>query len=269
MHRSPLLVFAVCLLLAIGRAQATQAEAPITLVEVDGFPVTNLHLALFATQTGRSPQDAEGQIALLNELVNNFMIASSVPGRALADRQEVVAALEVARARLIAQTFVRARLEEVEVDDARVQALYDARYGGDGRREYKARHILLETETEARDAIRELQGGADFATLARERSKGPSATVGGDLGWFEADQMVTEFATATAALADGAFTREPVKTEFGWHVILREDSRAAPPPALDSVRAELEQQLRQEAVARSITRIREAASIEVKDLEEK
>jgi hypothetical protein len=101
----------------------------VTLVEVDDFAVTNLHLALFGNQTGRSPADAQGQLALLNELVNHFMVANSTEGQALADRPEVVAALEVARARLLAQTFVQQQLEQIEIYDDELRQAYDARYG--------------------------------------------------------------------------------------------------------------------------------------------
>jgi peptidyl-prolyl cis-trans isomerase C len=247
-------------------AQDTGGDAPVTLVEVDGFPVTNLHLALFASQTGRSPEDAEGQLRLLNELVNNFMVAQSPEGRQLAQRAEVQAALEVARARLIAQTFVRDQLNQVQVSDEQLRALYDERYGEPGK-EYKARHILVETEQEAQAVIDALEQGADFADLARDRSIGPSKNVGGELGWFEAGQMVEAFSAATAELDDGSYSEQPVETQFGWHVILREDSREAQPPSYDTVKTELETEIRQQHIAEVISRIRSEADIEVQKLD--
>lgn len=261
-----LLRTALLALCVAGSAQAQENPEPVTLVKVDDFAITNLHLALFASQTGRNPQDPAGQIDLLNELVNNFMVANSAQGQALAQSPEVSAALEVARARLIAQTFIRKALRKSDVEEARLRELYEAQYGDGSRAEYKARHILLETEEEAEAVIRELDGGADFAALAAERSTGPSKSVGGDLGWFEADQMVGEFSAATAQLADGSYSESPVKTQFGWHVILREESREVPPPDFESVKAELEKQVQQEQVAKAIGEIRDNTRLEVQNL---
>jgi len=250
-----------------GPLAAEEQDAPVTLVKIDDFAVTNLHLALFGSQTGRQPQDPGGQIDLLNELVNNFMVANSDAGRALAQKPEVAAALEVARARLVAQTFIRTALQEAEISDAQIRERYDSEYAKATTTEYKARHILLDSEGDARSVITALDDGGDFATLASERSTGPSKSVGGDLGWFEAGQMVPAFSAATAALADGRYTPDPVKTRFGWHVILREDSRELPPPALDAVRAEIERELKQEYVADAIAEIQRQARIEVQRIE--
>lgn len=261
-----LLPLAICLGLAapsFGEDQATDQA----LVKVDDFAITSLHFALFASQTGRHPEDAEGQISLLNELVNNFLIANSPQAQELARHPEVAAALEVARARLLAQTFIRTQLDQMPVDEARIRELYDAEYTNANRIEYKARHILLDSEEDAKTVISELDGGADFATLATTRSTGPSKSVGGDLGWFEADQMVSEFSAATAQLADGSYSKTPVRTSFGWHVILREESREAPAPTLDAVRSELEKQIQQEQIAKVVSAIRQKAHIEVQKLD--
>lgn len=258
-----MLVVALCL--GVGPAALAEDQtAPQTLVMVDDFAVTNLHFALFATQTGRNPQDARAQISLLNELVNNFMVANSKQGRELANDPEVTAALEVARARLIAQAFIRTQIDANPVDEKRLRELYDAEYAAPNR-EYKARHILLEKEEDAKAVIAELDGGADFAALASERSTGPSKSVGGDLGWFEADDMVSEFSEATMQLADGAYSKTPVKTGFGWHVILREDSREVPPPDFESVKPELEKQIQQQQVTAVIDAIRDETRIEVQE----
>lgn len=178
-----------CLLVSATVAGEEQVT-PQTLVKVDDFAITNLHLALFASQTGRAPDDAEGQIALLNELVNSVMVANSAQGRELAAHPEVAAALEVARIRLIAQTFVRSQMRQTKIDEARLRELYESEYLAGGGQEFKARHILLDSENAALEVIADLDKGADFATLATERSIGPSKSVGGDLAgsnqqpWF-------------------------------------------------------------------------------------
>lgn len=249
---------------AHGEEQDPQVQ---TLIVIDDFPITTLHLGLFASQTGRNPQQADAQIRMLNELANNFMLANSVPGKQLAERPEIAAALEVARARLIAQAFVRHEIDKAEIDEAEVRKRYDAAYSGAPRKEYKARHILLNSRDAAAAAIKELDKGTDFAELAGKHSTGPSKTVGGDLGWFEPDQMVPEFSAATEQLADGTYSRQPVKTQFGWHVILREQSRDLAVPDFESARTEIETQLRQEHVAKALKAIRDKANIEVQKLD--
>lgn len=260
-----------CLFLGVflaATAGAEDAAEPQALVKIDDFTLSSLHFALFASQTGRNPQQPEEQIRLLNELVNNFMVANSPQGKALASHPEVAAALDVARARLIAQTFIRSELEKAPIDDAQIQALYDKEYANRKHMEFKARHILLDSEEQAAEVIKALDGGADFATLAAEKSIGPSKSTGGDLGWFDADEMVAEFSDATAKLTDGAYSKTPVKTQFGWHVILREQSREVPPPSLESVKSELEQQIQQDQVAKILAEIRDNTHIEVERLEE-
>ena len=106
-------------------------------------------------------------------------------------------------------------------------------------KEYKASHILLETEDDAKAVIAELGKGANFSDLAKKKSVGPSATHGGDLGWFKPDEMVEPFARAVEELKNGEYTKTPVKSDFGWHVILREDSREVPPPSYEQMREQL------------------------------
>jgi peptidyl-prolyl cis-trans isomerase C len=122
--------------------------------------------------------------------------------------------------------------------------------------QFKARHILVDTQAAAADLITQLDDGADFAELAKEHSTGPTGPNGGDLGWFAPDQMVQPFSQAVAALEDGAHTAEPVQTQFGWHVILREDSRENQPPTLESVRDAIVQRVEQAKFAAYLETLR-------------
>ncbi len=265
MHLVSAKLSAAVLCLGMSSSALSEHETqPQPLVTIDDFTITSLHFALFASQTGRNPQDPQGQISLLNELVNNFMVAHSDQGRALENNPEVAAALEVARARLIAQAFVQSQIDSQPVDEARLHQLYEADYAKPGR-EYKARHILLQSEDEAKQIIAQLDAGADFATLASEHSIGPSKSAGGDLGWFEGDQMVAEFSAATQQLSDGSYSKSPVKTRFGWHVILREQSRELPPPEFDTLKPELERQIQRQQVAEAVAKIRENTRIQVQE----
>ena len=144
-------------------------------------------------------------------------------------------------------------LEGIEVTEDEMQAAYDEQVKLMPPLEFKARHILVESQAEAIDIIEELNGGADFQELAKTRSTGPSGPSGGDLGWFSPTQMVAPFTSAVESMEDGEISSTPVQTQFGWHVILREESRESVPPPYESskenVRAMVQQQKFQDALA--------------------
>lgn len=127
--------------------------------------------------------------------------------------------------------------------------------------EVHARHILVKTEDEAKDAIKELKGGADFAELAKKRSSGPSAPKGGDLGFVKKGEVVKEFADAAFALKDGQYTETPVKTEFGWHVIKVDERRMSQPPSFAEAKDQLTRDASQETVTAIVGDLREHAKI--------
>ena len=247
----------------LAAATAEPQPEPVPLVRVDDFAVTNLHLAIFNAQEGNKATDANQQITLLNELVNTFMVANSAEGKAFARQPEIVAAMEVANARLVAQALIRDHLASIEVSEEDLQAAYQAEYADSPGVELKARHILLKTEDDAEAVITELKQGADFAELAKSRSSGPSSAVGGDLGWFAPDQMVGAFSEALLKMDNGKYSQTPVQTQFGWHVILREDSRPVPVPMLDDVRDELEEKVRTARLGEFIRSLRDKSEIEV------
>src|SRR5690606_36060757 len=123
-----------------------------------------------------------------------------------------------------------------------VRARYDKEIAAlEPQEEIRARHILLKSREEAEAVIDKLEAGADFVELAKTESAGPSGPTGGDLGFFGKGQMVPEFENAAFALADGEFTRDPVQTQFGWHVIPREEHRTQPPPEFDAVKDQVRQ----------------------------
>ncbi len=131
--------------------------------------------------------------------------------------------------------------------------------------EVSARHILLKEEAEAKAAIVALDGGADFAELARERSTGPSGPNGGDLGFFTKEQMVPEFAEVAFAMEPGSHSEEPVQTQFGWHVIKVEARRDSQPPAFEEMADQLRDEASRAAVTEVLSGLREAAAVEIVD----
>lgn len=185
---------------------------------------------------------------ILDQLIQQQILAQSL-GEDLSARDALGMENEMRayRANLVLQGAARAA-----VSDAAVQAAYEARYAdAEPGTEYNAAHILVETEDEAKALITELDGGADFAELAKEKSTGPSGPNGGALGWFGKGMMVPAFEAAVIALEPGQISA-PVQTQFGWHVVKLNESRPLDAPALASVRAEIEAELQQAAVAETI-----------------
>ena len=241
------------------------AEEPKVIVEVDNFNLNTMHFAYFAAkQTPDGEPSAEQQIKLLNELVNTFILSNSAEGQALAQQPDLAAAIDVSRARLITQALIENTLENSPVTDNEIQAIYDEQYAGKTKQEFKARHILVRTEDEAKALIKQLDDGADFAQLAKEHSTGPSSSAGGDLGWFEKDMMVKPFADAVASMSNGTHSSYPVKTQFGWHIILREDAKDLGAMEVAQVKDDIISSIRTQKLRALINNLREKAKVEVK-----
>ncbi|MGA1007785.1 MAG: peptidylprolyl isomerase [Sedimenticolaceae bacterium] len=241
------------------------AEEPKVIVEVDNFNLNTMHFAYFAAkQTPDGEPSAEQQIKLLNELVNTFILSNSAEGQALAQQPDLAAAIEVSRARLITQALIENTLENSPITDDEIKAVYNEQYAGKTKQEFKARHILVKTEDEAKALIKQLDGGADFAQLAKEHSTGPSSSAGGDLGWFEKDMMVKPFADAVASMSNGTHSGSPVNTQFGWHIILREDAKDLGAVELAQVKDDITSSLRTQKLRALINKLRENAKVEVK-----
>ena len=198
---------------------------------------------------------------LLQRAIDARLIAQAGRAAGYADNQEVRTRVRSTENQVIGEVFLR-DLVLAEVTEQALIDAYEARkdtLGGD--EQVKARHILLESEEDARAVIAELEAGAEFAELARERSTGPSGAQGGDLGWFGRGNMVPEFSDAAFALSAGEYTTEPVQSQFGWHVILLEERREAEVPEFDAVRARLQGELAREAVESALSDLRESADI--------
>lgn len=250
---------------AILLSSSALAEEPKVIVKVDNFNLNTMHFAYFAAkQTPDGEPSAEQQIKLLNELVNTFILSNSAEGQALAQQPDLAAAIDVSRARLITQALIENTLENSPVTDDEIKVIYDEQYAGKTKQEFKARHILVKTEDEAKALIKQLDGGADFAQLAKEHSTGPSSSAGGDLGWFEKDMMVKPFADAVASMSNGTHSGLPVNTQFGWHIILREDAKDLGAVELAQVKDDIISSLRTQKLRALINKLRENAKVEVK-----
>jgi len=199
---------------------------------------------------------------LVNRLVSMRLIAAQGRAEGMEGDDSFRQKIEHAKNRLLEQMMVEKEIAAKLTDQA-LQDYYEQwAVGKQSEEEVQARHILLATEAEARDVIAELQKGADFAELAKQRSTGPSGPDGGYLGYFGKGQMVPEFESAAFALNPGEFTTEPVQTQFGYHVILVEDRRKAPVPALEDVADELRNELRASIEKAYVASVRKDAAIQ-------
>lgn len=245
---------------AQNEVQSTVGEP---IVEVDGQSVTREELE-FHMQRRTQGQSENDRQALLGELIELTLLARQAEQQALHEEAEVAAAIENLRKRILAQAIVeQVRQREVSAED--LQAAYDKRYAGERPQEYRASHILVDDQGTAQQLLVQLQQGGDFTELARQHSAGPTGENGGDLGWFQPEQMVQPFAEAVQKLEPGKVTPEPVQTQFGWHVIRLEDVRAVEPPELSKVENELRQELVQSRIQGYIGDLRSNAQIEFKD----
>lgn len=199
---------------------------------------------------------------LLEELIQRELLIQQALQKGLDKSPEVIERMATVKNSLLSQAALQDYLKANPVTDDEIKAEYDSKMANMGE-EYKARHILVKTEDEAKKIIAELDKGADFQELAKKHSIDPAGSEGGDLGWFTADRMVPPFSEAVVAMENGKFSKEPVQTQFGWHVILREESRALTPPPLDAVKEQIRPMLQRQKAQTMIENLRNSAKVEI------
>jgi len=244
--------------LALCGMSATALAGDVATVNGKGISQADLD-AVMAEQQAKNVTREQA----INALVLEELLLAEAKKLKLEKRDEVKRDLERQRRTFLANLVVQEHLSQKPVDEAEIKSTYDEFVGGDKRAEYKARHILLEKEDEAKAVIKELDGGADFAELAKKRSTGPTGKNGGDLGWFEAKTMVKPFADALQGMKKGSYTKSPVQTQFGWHVILMEDSRDKEPPSLEQMRGRITIFLNKQRMQKYMAELREKAKVEI------
>ncbi|MCC5810347.1 MAG: peptidylprolyl isomerase [Ectothiorhodospiraceae bacterium] len=241
--------------------QHASDDTPIATV--NGDVITESMLELHAMRrTGDSARmlASEHREMLLLELVEMALIAQDAHERALDEDRMLQAQMQNIQRALMAQALLE-ELKRDPVPEAELTALYQQHFAEHREEEYHARHILVDEEAQARQLIEALEGGADFADLARQYSQGPYGPQGGDLGWFTMEQTVEPFGQATAELDVGDHTRDPVRTQFGWHVILLEDKRVREPPSKEEVRDRLEKIALKRRIQQHVSGLREQGDV--------
>lgn len=233
-------------------------SADTVLATVDGTVITLGHVVAIASglsqeYDGISPDQLYNGI--LDQLIQQTLLEATTP----VSEKRLKFLVENERRAMASGNALEA-IAEAAVSDGAVEKLYETKIAGaPANPEFQASHILVETEKAANEIMKMLEGGADFATLAKEKSTGPSGPSGGDLGWFGPGAMVPEFDQAVAEMKVGEFVG-PVKTQFGYHVIILNDQRDH--PTLDSQRQELVEELGTAAISAEIARLEASAKIE-------
>lgn len=256
------LKFLAALGLAVTFAMPAQAQNANTVIAtVNGKSITLGHMIVARAILPEQYQQLPNKVlfeGILKQLVEQTLLADSFDGTL---PKRIPISLENEQRSLIAGETLEAVLSQALSEDA-VKAAYDAQYAdAEPTQEYNASHILVETEEEALAIQADVVSGVDFATVAKERSTGPSGPNGGSLGWFSKGAMVPSFEAAVVSLEVGAVSA-PVQTQFGWHVIILNETRNTIAPELESIRAEIEATLREAAVTTKIEELRQEATID-------
>ncbi|WP_247646124.1 peptidylprolyl isomerase [Labrenzia sp. VG12] len=267
--RRPVQALAVSLLaVSLGSASLSAQEPDDVVAKVGDAEITEADMAFAAQDLGQELQrfpPAQWRKLLLDVMIDMELMAQAARDEGLDKDPDFQKQLEFLQLRALRNAYLGEKINGDISDDA-VKAAYDKEFADyEGPEELNARHILVKEKAEADDIIKELDGGADFAELAREKSTGPSGPNGGSLGYFTKGQMVKPFEDAVLALEPGTYTKEPVETQFGWHVIKLEDKRRQDKPAFEDVAQGLRQQLMREAYDARMAELKNEVSIEILD----
>ncbi len=209
------------------------------------------------------PDSPERQAAVKEELVNREVLAQAALKRGLDKTPEVVAQMEMARQAVLVRALFEAEMKTSPITEAELQRQYETFKGSMGSTEYKVRHILVDKEDDAKQIIADLNRGGDFAKLAKDKSKDPgSKENGGDLDWGPAARYVKPFADAVTSQPKGKVSNAPVKSDFGFHVIIVDDSRPLKVPEYNEIKEQFRQRAQQQAIQKMVVDLRQKAKVE-------
>ena len=272
--RNAILAAGAATLLALGACSADKtadsagatAKGP-AVATVNGKAISKSRVDMIVEQGARSgrPDSPETRKAIIDQLALQTVVADEAVKKGLDKTPAVAEQIEAVRQSILANAYVQDFIKSNPVSDESLKAEYERIKGTITGTEYKARHILVEKEAEAREIIAKLKKDpGSFAKLAAEKSKDPGSKAnGGDLGWFDPRGMVPEFGAAVSKLEKGKITETPVKTQFGYHVIQLEDSKPVEAPPFDEVKPELAQQLGQQNLKKQLDDLKAKAKIEM------
>jgi peptidyl-prolyl cis-trans isomerase C len=254
-------------LFAVLPAGPARSQSDPVVAKVNGVEIRESDLAMAEEDVGQNPQlqampPEARRDYMVSYLADVILAAKAAEGKKVADQKEFKGRLAFIRNKLLMETLLQQEGKAALTPDAMKKVYDEAVKQMGNEQEVRARHILVPTEDEAKAVLAEVKKGTDFAELARQKSKDPGAAAeGGDLGYFGKEQMVPEFAEVAFKLDKGQVS-DPVKTQFGWHIIKVEDKRTKPVPEFDKVKDQIETYVTRKAQADYIHKLQETAKIE-------
>ena len=241
-------------------APADKAKLPV----VNGVTIPQARIDFLLKQSAAQGQPSTPELhkSIIDNLVAQEVMSQAAEKKGLGKDADVVTQVELSKQNILARAYIQDHLKTNPITDDALKGDYDKLKVQMGDKEYKARHILVEKQEEAKDIIAKLKKGEKFEKLA-EKSKDPGSKAnGGELGWNSPATFVKPFSEAMAKLQKGKFTTEPVQTQFGWHVILLEDTRDMKAPSFDEVKNNLRQHAQQQQVEKLINDLKAQAKVE-------
>lgn len=263
--------FSFALALGLGFAAPTPAQVAkdpgqpaLKLPSVNGKSIPKSRLDFIVKQRAAQgqPDNPQARRAILDNLITQEIVAQEADRRGLSKSAEVRAQLDLARQQVLAQAAVQEHLKRHPVKDEEMLSEYNKVKASRGEKEFKARHILVDKDTEANEIIAQLKKGAKFEDLAKQSKDPGSKDKGGDLDWNPPGTFVKPFAEALAKLEKGKYTETPVHTQFGWHVIQLDDVRSTQFPAFDTVKQQILSMMQEREVQKFVAELRSKAKIE-------
>jgi peptidyl-prolyl cis-trans isomerase C len=273
--KSLLPIFGLTATLVLGHsAQLVNAQdaLPDPVATVNDQPISKAFFEAYAAQRqaqlqgkGGDPNSPEARNALTNELVNQALLMQEAEKQKLDSDPQFTLQMEMIRRNMLASAAIRKLIMENAPSEEAIQQEYEQIIAAqEGKKEYKARHILVDSQEQASSIIENLNEGGDFAALAAEYSSDSTKAKGGELGWVGSDVVPPDFTAALAGLEKGKYTEQPVQTSYGWHVIMLEDSRDVTPPALEEMRPQLTQQVQGRMLNDYLAKLRQEAEVDIK-----
>ncbi|MBS1189334.1 MAG: PpiC-type peptidyl-prolyl cis-trans isomerase [Rhodocyclaceae bacterium] len=255
---------AVLVAAAVLTAPVLAADKSKPAATVNGQPIPqNLYDAFAAEQKAQgAPDTPELQNAIKEELVRREILSQEAKKKGIDKRPDVAAKMDLARQAVLIQSFLSDYVKSHPVTDEQLKKEYDNIKAQLGNTEYKARHILVDKEEDAKAIIAKLNKGEPFSELAKQSKDPGSKDNGGELGWSSPKSYVKPFADALQSLKKGEYTKDPVKTEFGYHVIQLEETRPLNPPPFEQVKPQLQQRANQQQVEQLLKDLRAKAKVQ-------
>jgi peptidyl-prolyl cis-trans isomerase C len=255
-----LAALAILSALAINTAFAEDKSA--AMVNGISIPQSRIDLRVKAATLQGQPDTPELRKSIREDMINLEVLAQEAAKQGLDKSSEVIQQIALARQTILANAFVQEYVKSHPISDDVLKQEYEKLKANVGTKEYKARHILVETEAEAKSIIVQLGKKAKFEKLATKSKDAGSAEHGGELEWAVPSNFVAPFANALVSLKKGEYTKEPVQTQFGWHVIRLDDVRDLKVPSFEELKPQLEQRMQQQTVQNAISEMRDKAKIE-------